>query len=97
MLSGEERSSGTGASSGFGSWVEDRGPVDLGCIGSRFTWHYGTRAETRRAARLDRALCCSGWRRAFSNATVSHLNHSHSDHCPILLELEGRRETELEE
>lgn len=44
----------------------------------------------RRAARLDRALCCDEWRRLFSGAIVRHLNHAYSDHCPILLDLNGQ-------
>lgn len=86
-LLGEERCSGVGTSSGFRDWMDGRGLLDLGYIGSRYTKNYGTKVETRRAARLDRALCCDIWRRMFPDATVRHLSHSHSAHCPILLEL----------
>lgn len=47
--------------------------------------------EMRKATRLDRALCYVEWRRMFPLATVRYLTHSHSDHCPLLLDLKGRR------
>uniref|UniRef100_A0A2N9F8F6 RNase H type-1 domain-containing protein n=1 Tax=Fagus sylvatica TaxID=28930 RepID=A0A2N9F8F6_FAGSY len=37
--------------------------------------------------RLDRALANPEWRTLFPDALVSHLTHTDSDHCPILLSL----------
>lgn len=90
VLKTEERSSNSGASSSFIDWVDGNGLVDLGFIGSKFTWSYGTSVETRRTARLDRALCCNEWRRLFPEAIVRHLNHAYFDHCPVLLDLNGQ-------
>lgn len=81
----EERSFGTGVSTCFQSWVGDRGLIDLGCVGSWFTWSYGQSMETRRAARLDKGLCCVEWRSMFPAATFRRLSHSYSDHCPFYL------------
>lgn len=45
--------------------------------------------ETKRAARLDKALCCDEWRRMFPSTSVHHLIHSHLDRYPVLLDLNG--------
>lgn len=66
VLQGEERSTGTDASSGFIDLVEQRGLIDLGYIGNHFSWNQGVQREKRRFARLDRALCNAEWRRMCS-------------------------------
>lgn len=86
-----ERSSNTGASSSFQNWTGERGLLDIGFIGNRYTWIRGISLETRRTARLDRALCFHAWRRMFSSTTVRHLSHTHLDHCPFLLVLNRMR------
>lgn len=58
VLKDEERSSGLGASSALVSWVRRNCLIDLGYGGNRYTWRYGVSKETRKAARLDGALCC---------------------------------------
>lgn len=57
MLRDEEHSSGVGVSSSFVDWVEQRGPINLGYIGPRFTWSHGSNEACWRATRLDRGLC----------------------------------------
>ncbi|KAL5819940.1 hypothetical protein ACOSQ4_023782 [Xanthoceras sorbifolium] len=42
------------------------------------------------AERLDRFLCCLGWRNLFPDARVTHLDHGGSDHKPILLDKMSR-------
>lgn len=95
VLRDDKRSSMTGASSYFQSWVQEGGFIDMGFIGARYTWSHGNDLETRRMARLDRALCCAAWRRDFPLATVRHLCHSHSDHCPVLVEVAGMKTRRL--
>lgn len=56
ILWSEERSSKTGVSSSFKDWVDRNGLIDIGYVGSCYTWSHGTSVETRRAARMDRAL-----------------------------------------
>lgn len=92
----DERSSGFGASTCFRSWVGEKGLIDLGCTGSHFTWRHGLSIENRREARLDRGLCCVDWRSMFPVASVRHLRHTYSDHCPIILELHGRDQRSME-
>lgn len=87
VLKTEERSSGRGVSEIFASWVSLKGLIDLGFSGQKFTWSHGRSVENRRAARLGRGLCDTEWRRRFPMASVKHLTHSYSDHCPILLQL----------
>src|SRR4051812_19053371 len=74
-----------------------QGTAGFGFIGNRFTWCHGTNMESRKAARLDRALGCDAWRRLFPLPVVHHLSHSHSDHCPLLLDLNGSKSRRLGE
>jgi hypothetical protein len=37
---------------------------------------------------LDRVVACLSWSRLFTWVRVQHIASSHSDHCPILLEVE---------
>lgn len=87
-LRGEERRSGQGVSSAFVDWVEQRILVDIGFSRSLFTWSHGSSVDTRRVARLDRVLCDKRWNQQFSTATVRHLPHAYSNHCPLLLNLD---------
>lgn len=95
VLNGDERSSGGGVSTGFVDWVDSSGLVDLGFSGPIFTWNHGVNLMTRRSARLDRALSDVDWRQLFPEASVRHLPHTHSDHCPVLLRLEESEEPRL--
>lgn len=71
--------------------------IDLGFVGARFTWSHGTSEEGRRSAWLDRAMGEDKWRRLFPTAKVIHLQHAHSDHCPLLLELDEDHSSRLGE
>src|SRR4051812_21312836 len=50
---------------------------------------------TRRSTRLDCVLCDEEWMRAFPEATLTRLYHSHSDHMPILLQTAGQSSNDL--
>lgn len=89
VLRTDERSLKSGVSSSFGNWIDKNALIDLRYVGIRFTWSHGISIEMRRAARLDRALCCDEWRRLFPDASVRQLSHAYSDHCPIMLDLNG--------
>lgn len=71
VLQNEERSSGRGASFSFQSWTEGKGLLDLGYQGPAFTWWHGVNLSTRKAARLDRALCDDVWRCLFPAAELN--------------------------
>ncbi|KAL2942613.1 Arf-GAP with ANK repeat and PH domain-containing protein cnt-1 [Bienertia sinuspersici] len=49
----------------------------------------GNLPETRRSARLDRALCNGEWALRFNDAKVKHLPAVQSDHCPLLISSNG--------
>lgn len=87
VLKGSERSFGSGISENFANWVLQRGLIDLGFSGHNFTWSHGRSADNRRVARLDIGLCDTEWTRHFPMASVKHLTHSYSNHCPLLLQL----------
>lgn len=75
----------------FQNRIQQCGLMDLGSIGSKFTWKgqtYGT--YDRMFARLDRGMCNASWRLAFPNAFVKVLTRvDFSDHHPILINLHG--------
>jgi len=73
----------------FNNFIENNGLIDLGFSGPKFTWAHGTSEQTRKQARLDRAICNMEWRSKFQEATVRHLAHSYSDHCPLLINTMG--------
>lgn len=68
--------------------MEQKELIDLGFIGPKFTWNHNSSLENRKSARLDCGLCDDRWRRLIPIATITHLPHSHSNHCPLLLRLE---------
>lgn len=87
FLKGDERSYGCGVLEGFANWMMQKGLINLGFSGHKFTWSYGRSMDYKRVARLDRGLCDTEWRQRFPMASVKHLTHSYSDHCPLLLQL----------
>ncbi|XP_015949830.1 uncharacterized protein LOC107474700 [Arachis duranensis] len=70
----------------FANWIDRCGLLDLGCVGSKFTWRgpiwegYG-----RVFKRLDRALANDQWRTKFQDHIVQVLPRINSDHHPILI------------
>lgn len=65
--------------------------------GRRFTWNHGSSVDSSCSMRLDRALCDDSQRRLFNEASVKHLQYSHSDHCPLLVQLERETKPKLGE
>lgn len=60
--------------------------MDLGSVGSKFTWRGPTLNGVQTFRRLDRVLCNDNWRFSFSNAFVKVLPRvDFSDHHPILV------------
>ncbi|XP_075481174.1 uncharacterized protein LOC142521884 [Primulina tabacum] len=76
---------------GLTEWMFNQGLVDLGYIGSRFTWVRGLSTNTFKGARLDRGVCTIDWRQLFPDDTVIHLPTIQSDHAPLLLNLKGHQ------
>ncbi|XP_030479298.1 uncharacterized protein LOC115696544 [Cannabis sativa] len=73
--------------------VHRTGLIDLGYIGIKYTWFKKSVdpsvGSSLKRARLDRALASTDWTIAWSNAVLSHLTTSLSDHNPILLDTIG--------
>ncbi|XVF71729.1 hypothetical protein PTKIN_Ptkin12aG0063000 [Pterospermum kingtungense] len=69
----------------FRNTVDECGLVDLGFIGKWFTWERGSNVDSRVHVRLDRGMANERWCEFFSQFYVQHLNASVSDHCPIMV------------
>ncbi|OMO85295.1 reverse transcriptase [Corchorus capsularis] len=59
--------------------------TDLGFKGPRFTWSNNRNLSQLIQERIDMAFANPDWRLMFSDAYVSHLPRTHSDHCPLLI------------
>uniref|UniRef100_A0A803QGH5 Reverse transcriptase domain-containing protein n=1 Tax=Cannabis sativa TaxID=3483 RepID=A0A803QGH5_CANSA len=70
--------------------VHRTGLIDLGYLGVKYTWFKKSvdplGGSSLKRARLDHALASTDRRIAWSNAVLSHLTASSSDHNPILLD-----------
>jgi hypothetical protein len=62
--------------------------VDLGFTSLPFTYDNGRSGTVNVKVRLDRAVADTSWRDLFGEATLHHLVSSHSDHCPLLFEIQ---------
>ncbi|XP_028089245.1 uncharacterized protein LOC114289680 [Camellia sinensis] len=71
----------------FKSCIDHCGLMDLGFSGPCFTWTNLRQASGIIRERLDRALCNNDWHLLHPDTTIFHLPRIHSDHCPILLNL----------
>ncbi|GMI90176.1 hypothetical protein HRI_002686900 [Hibiscus trionum] len=58
---------------------------DIGYLGSWFTWEKGRREQSNMRLRLDRGVANNAWWSLFPSFKLQHLQHSFSDHCPLLL------------
>ena len=62
--------------------------IDLGFNGPRFTWTNRREVQGLIQERIDRFFVNPSWCLLYPEARVSHLTRCHSDHCPVLLELQ---------
>ena len=69
----------------FKDIIDECGFIDLGYLGSCFTWsrHYENGQSARE--RLDRELATNEWFLANPGSQVKHLSCNTSDHSPILI------------
>ncbi|KAA3469160.1 reverse transcriptase [Gossypium australe] len=59
--------------------------MDVGYSGNWFTWERGNFPETNIQECLDRGVANENWISMFPEASIHHLVHSFSDHCPLLV------------
>jgi hypothetical protein len=63
--------------------------IDLGFKGPSSTWTNNRDGPSNIRERLDRVLANMQWKLLFPEAMVSHLPRTHSDHCPLLVDVAG--------
>ena len=72
----------------FKDCIDSCGMVDLGFHGPKFTWVNKREVGHFIQERLDRGFANIEWRDLYPEAAVHHLARTHSDHCPVLLNLD---------
>ncbi|KAK3231896.1 hypothetical protein Dsin_003777 [Dipteronia sinensis] len=77
----------TFSNSGFANRIDHNNLVDLGFIGSKFTWMTKRGIGEAIWEWLDRAFCFMDWRLQYAEGFVRHLPRVVSDHCPVLIQL----------
>ncbi|KAL9670325.1 hypothetical protein QQ045_007876 [Rhodiola kirilowii] len=73
----------------FRQVLTDCGLMDLGFRGAKYTYSNKRRGQEEVQCRLDRAVGDELWFHNNHSSTVQHLVSHHSDHCPLLLKLDG--------
>ena len=69
--------------------------VDMGFSGPRYTWTNRKEINSLIQERIDRFFMNLSWCLLYPDAKVLHLTRCHSDHCPILMETNPRRQLHL--
>ncbi|CAM8982331.1 unnamed protein product [Rhodiola kirilowii] len=68
--------------------LADCGLMDLGFKGAKFTYSNKRLGQEEVQSRLDRAVGDELWFQNYQYSNIQHLVSHHSDHCPLLLNLE---------
>ena len=71
----------------FNASINYCGLMEVGFVGSKFTWLYQRRDSTQIRERLDKALASTDWHSLFPTTKLHHKSSSASDHNPLLLHL----------
>lgn len=69
--------------------MDECGFLDLGYVGSKFTWHKHFSDGHSIQKRLDWGLANNDWLLKFGGTTVHHLHKDTSNHCPLSLSHAG--------
>ena len=75
----------------FNASINYCGLMEVGFVGSKFTWLYQRRDSTQIRERLDRALASTDWHSLFPTTKLHHKSSSASDHNPLLLHLFSKK------
>ena len=62
--------------------------IDIGFAGPHFTWTNRREVQALIQERIDRYFVNPSWCLLYPEARVTHLTRCHSDHCPVLLEMQ---------
>ena len=73
----------------FRDVIDECGFIDLGFIGSQFTWQKHFLDGHSIQERLDQGLANNDWFMQFAGTKIHHLSSNASDHCPLWIILEG--------
>ncbi|KAF7843157.1 ribonuclease H [Senna tora] len=77
----------------FKDWMDRCNLIDIFPAGPFYTWEGPKRPNQEKLfKRLDRVLCSPSWRTMFQDATVKNIVKIHSDHHPMLVEIDEERE-----
>lgn len=74
----------------FREVLEICGLLDLGYMGSPFTWSNGRRGEDNIREKLDRALSNAAWKTIYQKIHIKHLARYKSDHSPLIVYCEHK-------
>ncbi|XP_075669745.1 uncharacterized protein LOC142639459 [Castanea sativa] len=74
----------------FKECLDRCGMIDIGFLGPRFTWTNKREIQALIQERIDRFFVNSQWCLWYPEARVVHLMRCHSDHCPVLMEMQPR-------
>ena len=66
--------------------------VDMVFSGPRYTWTNRREIHSLIQERIDRFFMNPSWCLFYLDAKVSHLTRCHSDHCPVLMETNPKRQ-----
>ena len=65
--------------------------IQLKCIGHSYSWNSKGLGDGRVHSRIDWSWGNSSWMGLYGSATVDYLNHSISDHTPLLFKVGGSK------
>ena len=77
----------------FKECLDECNMIDLGFAGPKYTWTNHRPITSLILERIDRCFANSGWRLLYSEAIVTHLPRTFSDHCLVLMELSKDRKS----
>lgn len=72
-------------STGFNSWINRNGLIDLGFIGAAYSWCKSNQNDQMIWERPDHSVCDPSWRLTFLEAFIRHLSRLYSDHSLLLI------------